>query len=163
MSDLECTRAGFLDHAVDCVTMLTFPSLPAAFVDALSDLRSSQIIESWATHFTQKCTALRLGKENPRAFLADFLEDPDDALEISHMESWQNKSDVTKMTIAFLQMIAAGLAHGGLVRNTHARIERAMSNESSVMFEIEKLSVGNFHDGLADNIVIRPEGRKSLR
>lgn len=69
---------------------------------------------------------------------------------------------MAKVTITFLEMITACLANCSLVRNTHARIERAMGNHRAVTIEVEKLSVGNFDDGLANNIVVRPGKRDPL-
>lgn len=95
-----------------------------------------------------------------RAFFANFLEDADNPLEITDVESRQNQSDVAKVTVALLQMKSARLALGSLVRNTHARIERAMCNYCTVMFEVEKLPIGDFHHSLADNIIVRSRGSK---
>lgn len=95
-----------------------------------------------------------------RAFFANFLEDPDDTLEITDVESRQNQSNVAEVAVALLQMKSARLALGSLVRNTHARVERAMSNHRTVMFKVEKLPVGDLHHSLANNIIVRPGGSK---
>lgn len=95
-----------------------------------------------------------------RAFFANFLEDADDALEITDVKSRQNQSYMSKVTVALLQMKSARLALGSLVRNTHARIERAMGNYRTVVFEVEKLPIGDFHHSLADNIIVCSGGSK---
>lgn len=63
---------------------------------------------------------------------------------------------MAEMAVANLKGTATGLACSGLVRNTHARVERAMGNRRSAMFEVKEFSVGNFNNGLADNVIIRP-------
>lgn len=63
---------------------------------------------------------------------------------------------MAEMAVANLKGTATGLACSGLVRNTHARVERAMGNRRSAMFEVKEFSVGNFNNGLADNVIIGP-------
>lgn len=63
---------------------------------------------------------------------------------------------MTEVTVTLLQIKPTGLAHRSLVGNTHARIEGAMRNYRAVMFEVEELSIRDFHHGLADNVIVGP-------
>ena len=69
---------------------------------------------------------------------------------------------MAKMTIALLQVVPTRLTGGGLVRNTHTRVKRAMGYYCSVMLEVEKFSVRDLHHGLTDNVIIRPKRRRNL-
>lgn len=91
-----------------------------------------------------------------RTLLANLLQDTNHPLEISHMERRQDKSHMAEMAVANLQRTAAGLAGRGLVRNTHAPVERAMRNNGSVIFEVVEFAVGYFHHALADNVIVGP-------
>lgn len=69
---------------------------------------------------------------------------------------------MTEMTIAILRVQATGRAEGNLAGNTHACIERAIGNDLSSIFEVKKLSVGDFHGSLIDDIVLGSAERRPL-
>lgn len=142
------------------MAILAFSGLSAALVDTFRNLHSSQVVQSGASHLSQERPPFGLWEKDARAFLANFLENPNHALEVAHMESRQDQSYMTEVTVAFLEIESTGFAHRSFVGDTHARIERTMRNHRAVMFKVEKLSVRNFHHSLADNIVIRPGGAR---
>lgn len=63
---------------------------------------------------------------------------------------------MAKVTITFLEVITTCLANCSLIGDTHARIERAMSDDCTVTVEVEKFSVGDFDDSLSNNIIVCP-------
>ena len=69
---------------------------------------------------------------------------------------------MTEMTIAILRVQATGRAEGNFAGNTHACIERAIGNDLSSIFEVKKLSVGDFHGSLIDDIVLGSAERRPL-
>lgn len=61
---------------------------------------------------------------------------------------------MAEMAVASLEGATTSLACCGLVRDTHAPVEGAVGDHGPVIVEIEKLSVGNFHYALADNVIV---------
>ena len=96
-----------------------------------------------------------------RTLLANFLQNPNNALEISDVERRQNKSHMSEMSVTNLQCAAARLTARGLVRNTHAPVERAMSDNGAISFEVVEFAIGDFNHALADNVVVGPAERPS--
>ena len=75
------------------------------------------------------------------------------------MESRQDESHVSEMTVAGLERKAASLTGSAFVRDTHTAVEGAVGDDGSIMFEIKEFPVRDFDDTLADNIIIGPNSR----
>jgi hypothetical protein len=88
------------------------------------------------------------------AFLANFLQNADDALEITDVERGKNEPHMSEMTVTVFKVVSACCASVGLIRDTHTLVERSMCNHCSGLVQVEELSIGNFHYSLADNIIV---------
>ena len=78
------------------------------------------------------------------------------------MESRQDESHVSEMTVAGLERKAASLTGSAFVRDTHTAVEGAVGDDGSIMFQIKEFPVRDFDDTLADNIIIGPNGRAEV-
>lgn len=99
----------------------------------------------------------KIAKNRRLIYLADFLQNTNDALEVTNVESWQYQSDMAEMPVANLKSATAGVAGAGLVRYTHAPVERAILHDSSIMFQVEQLAIRDFNNGLADDVIVGPK------
>lgn len=67
---------------------------------------------------------------------------------------------MSKMAITRLKRATARLASTRLARNAHAPVERAVRRNGTVIVEVEQLAIRDFDDGLADDVLTRPEQRR---
>lgn len=70
------------------------------------------------------------------------------------MERRERQPDMTKMAIAILQPLPTGLADARLARYSQSRIKGPVRHRFAVLFDIVDYAIGDFEDGLIDNILV---------
>lgn len=158
MGNLQSACSGLFHDTVDRSTVCALASFPTPLIDAFHDLVSSEVVKTRSAHLAEVRPALRFGEQNIGTFFADFLEDPDNALEIPDVEGRKNQPHMTEVTVAIFEVMSASCASVSLVRNTHTLVERSIGDNRSSLVKVKKLSVGNLNHCLADNVIVGSVG-----
>lgn len=152
----ELDRTIFSDLAIDVSAVHAGLDLPAICVDPLADLDSLHVVDSWSPQLAQVVSSFFLGEQDSSATLAYLLQDHYRELQVANVKDGQGQSDVSEVTIAFIETIAASVADASLTRSTQSLIERTIVRGSPSLRNIVEEGVGDFDNGLIDDILIRP-------
>jgi hypothetical protein len=97
-------------------------------------------------------------EQDSGAVFADGVQDFHNLLEVAPVVGRKSEADVTKVTIAVLEILLALLTLSSLGRGSEAAIERTMCGEGSfaagASTKVVNVAIGDFDDGLLYHVLV---------
>mmetsp|Transcript_7775 Transcript_7775/g.13374 ORF Transcript_7775/g.13374 Transcript_7775/m.13374 type:complete len:219 (+) Transcript_7775:3603-4259(+) len=148
VDDLQGLRR-LLHHAIGRAAVRAYLSALALVVELLEERSSLKHLRAWAAELAQVPQSLLPRNHDPRARLADVLQDGDCVLEVPDVEHRKLQLDVPKVARALHQQTSAGDALALLVRSAQPPVQHAVGERLAlrhlVEVALEHLELGVAH------------------